>query len=91
MIDHRNIILAGDVVSFTAILGAFAGIIPPFAAFAAAVWYVIQIWESDTVRLRLGRARSHRSRGKHFHRRDIADPPDIVLPDPPKVIGHKGK
>ena len=38
----------GNGVSTVAILGTFFGWFPYIAAFAAFVWYVIQIWESKT-------------------------------------------
>lgn len=40
---------AGSVVSTLAIIGTFIGWLPYIAAFAAFVWYVIQIFESRTI------------------------------------------
>ena len=41
--------LVGDTVSLAAIVGTFLGYLPAIASLGAAVWYAIQIWESDTV------------------------------------------
>lgn len=38
----------GHVVAFFAMLGSLLGFFPVVAAMAAAVWYMIQIYESDT-------------------------------------------
>lgn len=39
----------GSVVSTFAIIGTIVGWLPYIAAFAAFVWYIIQIWESRTI------------------------------------------
>ena len=41
--------LAGDVVSFFALIGVFIGFLPAIASLGALAWYGIQIWESKTV------------------------------------------
>ena len=46
--DHAAVITA-HTISLGAIVGSFAGIIPPLAALGALVWYVIQIFESSSV------------------------------------------
>lgn len=38
-----------DFISAGAILGAFAHVLPPIAAFIAIVWYLLEIYESKTV------------------------------------------
>ena len=38
-----------DTISAVAILGYFAGVVPVLAAFAAFIWYCVQLWESHTV------------------------------------------
>jgi len=40
---------AGNIFSLGAILGAFVGWLPAFAALIALAWYLIQIFESHTV------------------------------------------
>lgn len=40
--------LTGDVVSGAAVFGSLLGYLPPMVALAALVWYLVQIWESDT-------------------------------------------
>lgn len=45
---HQIGLIAADVISAVAIAGTFVGLLPPLAAFGAIVWYVIQIYESDT-------------------------------------------
>ena len=47
--SQRVISLTGDIASGVAVLGTLAGILPPLVAVAALLWYVVQIWESDTV------------------------------------------
>lgn len=55
--DHEQFIhhvapsarVAADIVSAGAIFGAFLGVLPPLAALGAIIWYIIQIYESDTV------------------------------------------
>lgn len=39
----------GDAVSLVAVLGSWTGFLPAFASIAAVVWYLLEIWESDTV------------------------------------------
>lgn len=39
-----------DVAAITIIVGAWAQILPGIAAAFAALWYMVQIWESKTVR-----------------------------------------
>ena len=41
--------MTGDIVSGAAALGSLLGFLPPIVALAALLWYVVQIWESDTV------------------------------------------
>ncbi len=57
------------MISFVAIVGSFAGILPPLAALCAMLWYAIQVWESDTVQTWLKGhrhvRRRHRLRAKH--------------------------
>ena len=47
--SQRVISLTGDIASGVAVLGTLAGFLPPLVAVAALLWYVVQIWESDTV------------------------------------------
>lgn len=64
MAQDTSSVLSNDAfhaLSIGAVLGSIAGILPPLAALAAAIWYAIQIWESKTVQG--WRARWHR--GKH--------------------------
>jgi hypothetical protein len=39
----------GNVASIGAVVSAFVGWLPPAAALVAIIWYMIQIYESDTV------------------------------------------
>lgn len=41
--------VVGNAISAAAILASFQGWLPPLAALAALIWYVVQVWESDTV------------------------------------------
>ncbi len=58
-----------DTISAGAILGTFAGYLPPLAALVATVWYIVQIWESHTVqkwvRLHMRHRRTYRSLKRH--------------------------
>jgi len=44
-----------DVAAITIIVGAWLQVLPALAALFAAVWYGVQIWESDTIRQWTGR------------------------------------
>lgn len=69
MTDHdthvRVLTHVADTISAGAILGTFLGILPPLAALAATLWYLVQIWESHTVqkwvRLHMRKRRTYRS------------------------------
>ena len=39
----------GHIVSAVALIGTFTGYLPYFAATAAFIWYILQIWESPVV------------------------------------------
>lgn len=60
----RPITLSIDFMSAGAIVGAVAGTLPYWAAFAGLLWYLVQIWESKTVqkwrKVRRRRARMRR-------------------------------
>lgn len=45
----RPAAILGDFASVLAILGAIGGYLPPIAALIAVLWYLLQIWESQTV------------------------------------------
>ncbi len=49
--DHSSNInqWVGNIFSASAIIGVFAGWLPAIAALVAAVWYLIQIYESATI------------------------------------------
>lgn len=64
--DHARIMThVADTISAGAILGTFLGVLPPLAALAATIWYLVQIWESHTVqkwvRLHTRKRRTYRS------------------------------
>jgi hypothetical protein len=42
--------ITGHVISFFALAGSLAGILPVLAGLIAMVWYAIQVYESQTVR-----------------------------------------
>lgn len=42
--------ITGHVISFFALAGSLAGILPALAGLVAMVWYAIQVYESQTVR-----------------------------------------
>ncbi len=48
----------GNWLSAAAVLGTLAGWLPPLAALIAAVWYCIQIYESDTFQSWMERRRA---------------------------------
>jgi hypothetical protein len=56
---------SADTISAGAIVASFLGWLPPIAAIAAILWYVIQIYESRTfqkwVRLQRRRRRQHQA------------------------------
>lgn len=48
--DHaRTLTVLADVISAGAIVGAFMKELPEWAAGAAFLWYIVQVWESHTV------------------------------------------
>lgn len=49
MSDQRGLIHLVDALSAVAIIGTLANLLPPLAALAGLIWYVVQIWESKTV------------------------------------------
>lgn len=53
--DHA--VIAAHAISVAAILGTFAGWLPPLAALAAIIWYAINIYESKTVQAWLAQRR----------------------------------
>lgn len=49
MFDNLFVKWGGNAASVFAIIGTMAGWLPYIAAVAALVWYIIQIWESQTI------------------------------------------
>jgi hypothetical protein len=69
--SHVKVLIhAADTVSALAILAAFAGFLPPLAAFGAFCWYALQIWESRTATAwrRRRHIRAIRRRRKAHHK-----------------------
>lgn len=56
--------LSVDLMSASAIVATFAGLLPPLAGLAGLIWYLVQIWESKTVqkRVRLWKAKARAKR-----------------------------
>lgn len=68
--DHlRNVTVVADAISAVAIVGSFMKVLPPIAALAATLWYLVQIWESHTVQKwwRLHRLNRKTVKRKHKH------------------------
>jgi hypothetical protein len=64
---------SGDLAAAGAILGTLVSILPPIAAILGIVWYVLQIYESHTMReWRLHRKAKHsrHTRNVHSHREE---------------------
>lgn len=51
----QDIERAGDVLSFTVVIGALAQVLPSIASLFTVVWMAIRIVETDTVQRLLGR------------------------------------
>lgn len=49
MIDKQKALYAGDGVAITATVGYFTDWLPAVATFLTIVWFLIRIWETDTV------------------------------------------
>lgn len=49
MTTHPSLNYAADTIAASTIIMAFVGILPGIAALLAAVWYIVQIYESKTV------------------------------------------
>jgi hypothetical protein len=62
--SHKALTTVIDFASAGAILTAFLGYLPPIAALAAIIWYVVQTYESKTVQrwVRLRRWKRARKR-----------------------------
>jgi uncharacterized membrane-anchored protein len=58
--DQSAIQLIGHTVSLGTLLSVIAGILPVIASVVALIWYVIQIFESDTWCRRVERRRRRR-------------------------------
>lgn len=83
---HKNLLVLADAISAGAILASFAKLLPPIAALAGAIWYMVQIWESDTVqhwvysrriiarRRKRTRAQRHRARLRPVQHKDYRPP-----------------
>lgn len=52
-----HVIYAADLGALAMLLGSFAGVLPAIAGFLAAIWYAIQIWESETIKRIVGRTK----------------------------------
>lgn len=48
--DHNYLLWFINLFGGSVIVSTIAGFVPPIAAFVALVWYLIQIYESATVR-----------------------------------------
>lgn len=57
ILDAPTTTVWGHIIAILTWLGAVAGLLPVFAAFIAAVWYMIQIYESETCQHWLERRR----------------------------------
>lgn len=79
---HRDTIMVwlGNGISLGAIITTFAGLTPAIAAFVAAVWYLVKIYESKTVQEWLAKKR-HRRLARL--RAEIASLEAKLLPPPP--------
>lgn len=71
MNPHQLGLISADVISAIAIVGTFAGLLPPMAALAAVIWYTVQIWESDTVQTFV-RGRRHVLRRKRLRKHNAS-------------------
>lgn len=56
----RTLNISLDVIGLGAIVGAFAGYLPPFATLLAVLWYLTQLWESKLVQRWVVQYRLHR-------------------------------
>lgn len=73
----RPMLPIADTISLGAILGVFAHVLPPLAAFIAIIWYCLEMYESKTVQGFLrGRRRRHLRRQRHL-RRTVKTPPAV--------------
>lgn len=64
----KHLTYTADTLSALAIVTTLLGWLPPLAAFAGFVWYVIQIWESKTVQKKVRAWKMHRAKKrKHKH------------------------
>ena len=80
--DHGNAInqWVGNIVSVGAIVGAFLGWIPYIGALVALCWYLIQIYESQTLQRWLANRRARKiahlkSRILELEARTLLEPP----------------
>lgn len=71
----------GNTISMGAIVSAFTGWAPPVAAFVAFIWYMIQIYESETMKKLIQR----RLRRKLIKLHQQATELELQLTDPADV------
>lgn len=84
--DHlRNVTVVADAISAVAIVGSFMKVLPPIAALAATLWYLVQIWESHTVqkwwRFHVRKRRTVRRRHKSGIRRKLKRTGPLTVSD----------
>lgn len=62
--SNRAFNVSVDLISASAIIGAFVGALPALAGLAGLIWYALQIWESKTVqkRVRLWKSKARAKR-----------------------------
>lgn len=77
---------AGNIFSLGAIVGAFLGWLPAFAAAIALTWYLIQIFESHTVQRWLHTRRERKI--AHYMKRvhELRAQQKVIDPKQPDVI-----
>lgn len=82
---HARILThVADTISAGAILGTFLGLLPPLAALAATIWYIVQVWESHTVQ-KWWRLHRHKRRTYRATRRRSRIVKHLVKPEGPVV------
>lgn len=85
-LNNPDVRVAVDTVAAAGIIGTLIGYLPALAAFAAIVWYAIQVWESKTVQRHVRAWRIARRR--KLMARKVRKAAAVIAAAPPAVVAE---
>lgn len=83
-LNNPDVRVAVDTVAAAGIIGTLIGYLPALAAFAAIVWYAIQVWESKTVQRHVRAWKIKRRHDRLAHQ--VRKAANVIVAAPPKVV-----